>query len=166
MTISACNEEINAASCTASTEFDNNYRCGNTIDGKPDTNWATQGQGVGSWIKLDFEKIHWVEKLKIKHRSDSTGTNEMFKEIELEFSSGVIIGSTLHMVSGNWSQIDLDDPLNTDFVKITAISVYGTANNGFSEIQIFGCPIGITHNQVFLNTKPNQCLFRSELVLG
>ena len=70
LTISACNEEINAASCTASTEFDNNYRCGNTIDGKPDTNWATQGQGVGSWIKLDFEKINWVENRKIFHTVD------------------------------------------------------------------------------------------------
>ena len=139
LTLLGCNEEIKAVSCTASSSHSNGYLCNNAIDGNTDTQWATYNQGVGAWIKINFDKMHVVGKLKLKHRYDDK--NEMFKAITLEFSSGTMINSILHM-SIEWNEVILDDFTNTDFIKITATSVYGTTNNGFSEIQVFKCPTG------------------------
>ena len=50
-----CTSKINAVSCTASTEFNTDFRCNNAIDGYPETNWATKAQGIGAWIKIDLE---------------------------------------------------------------------------------------------------------------
>ena len=39
----------------------------------------------------------------------------------------------------HWNIISLSKPVTTSWVKITVKAVYGTVNNGFKEIQIFGC---------------------------
>ena len=38
-----------------------------------------------------------------------------------------------------WNIITLAKPVTTSWVKIKVKAVYGTVNNGFKEIQIFGC---------------------------
>ena len=39
----------------------------------------------------------------------------------------------------HWNIISLSKPVMASWVKITVKAVYGTVNNGFKEIQIFGC---------------------------
>ena len=39
----------------------------------------------------------------------------------------------------HWNIISLSKPVTTSWVKITVKAVYGTVNNGFKEIQVFGC---------------------------
>ena len=44
-----CNSQINAVSCSASSEFNNNvhsYPCENAIDKNPKSDWTTKGEGI------------------------------------------------------------------------------------------------------------------------
>ena len=66
----------------------------------------------------------------------------MFKDISLEFSDGTKVDYQLNDFYGGideWNVVTINDPPQSDFVKIKAKSVYGTNNNGFNEIRIFGC---------------------------
>ena len=83
-----------------------------------------------------------VKKIKIKHRAPGgTDTGELFKYIKLELSDGSNVGFTLndiqHAQELEWNDVVLASPTLLEFVKITAISNYGTGNNGFSDIQLF-----------------------------
>ena len=86
-----------------------------------------------------------VRKIKIKHRATGGATtrDELFKEIKLEFSDGSNMDFTLngipHGQGLEWNDIVLASPALVNFVKITATSVYGAANNGFSDFQLFEC---------------------------
>ena len=112
------------------------------MDGNSDTSWATQNEGIGAWIKLDFGGLYQVENIKIKHRTNNVQA-EMFKDISLEFSDGTIANYTLNNVHQDWNEVDLiNSPAISDFVRITATSVYGAGNNGFSDVRVFGCLTG------------------------
>ena len=133
--------------CSASSEHSTNWGCENAIDGNSGTDWATKGEGTGAWIKLDFGDTYTVRTIKIKHRS--TGNSpaaELFKGISLEFSDGKKVEYTLNNISylGGlvWNEVVLTRAPISDYVKITATSVYGAINNGFSDIQVFGCVNG------------------------
>ena len=129
--------------CSASSEYSGSYACEKAIDGKSDTSWATKGQGIGAWIQVNFGHVYQVEKIKIKHRTNNN-QNEMFKDISLEFSDGTKVDYTLNNVHQDWNAVAIDKRPISKFVKITAKSVYGTINNGFSEIRVFGCLKGTT----------------------
>ena len=70
----------------------------------------------------------------------------MFKGISLEFSDGKKVDFTLNNIpftSGLiWNDIVFPNDPMSDYVKITATSVYGTINNGFSDIRVYGCREG------------------------
>ena len=135
--------------CSASTEYSDAWSCKNAIDGKSDTDWATKGQGTGSWIQLNFGDFYKVETIKIKHRSTgSSPTKEMFKDLSLEFSDGLKVDYKLNSVPFNegglvWNEIVFPNNPISDYVKITAKSVYSAINNGFSDIRVYGCAEGI-----------------------
>ena len=144
---SECNNEIRTMTCSASTEYSSAFSCQKAIDGKVDTDWATAGKGTGSWIQLNFGEVYKIETIKIKHRS--TGglpESEMFKDLSLEFSDGQKVDFTLNNVpftSGLvWNEIIFPNNPVSDYVKITATSVYSTINNGFSDIRVYGCAEG------------------------
>ena len=134
--------------CSASSQYNTDWGCTNAIDGNPGTDWATKGEGVGAWYKLDFVRYYKVDTIKIKHRaSGGSPLGEMFKGISLEFSDGQKVDFTLNKVPFTnglvWNDVYLPSTPISTYVKITAKSVYGTINNGFSEIQVLGCPAGI-----------------------
>ena len=144
---SECNNEIGTMTCSASTEYSSAFSCQKAIDGKVDTDWATAGKGTGSWIQLNFGEVYKIETIKIKHRS--TGglpESEMFKDLSLEFSDGQKVDFRLNNVpftSGLvWNEIIFPNNPVSDYVKITATSVYSTINNGFSDIRVYGCAEG------------------------
>ena len=127
--------------CSASSEYSGRFACEKAIDGNSDTSWATKRQGIGAWIQVNFGNVYQVEKIKIKHRTNNN-QNEMFKDISLEFSDGTKDDYTLNNVHQDWNAVAIDKRPMSSFVKIMAKSVYGTINNGFSEIQIFGSLTG------------------------
>ena len=104
------------------------------------TDWVTYNEGVGAWIQLNFKEYYEIESLEIRHRSQ--GTAMRFKDIILEFSNGKSHYFTLNddpMISNEVVFLKL---MVSDFLRITATSVYGTFDNGYSDIKVFGCPIG------------------------
>ena len=133
--------------CSASSEYNDDWLCKNAIDGKSDTDWATRGKGTGSWIQLNLGAFYKVETIRIKHRSSGgSPLSEMFKGISLEFSDGKKVDFTLNNIPFTnglvWNDIVFPQDPMSDYVKITATSVYGTINNGFSDIRVYGCREG------------------------
>ena len=59
----------------------------------------------------------------------------------------------------HWNIISLSKPVMASWVKITVKAVYGTVNNGFKEIQIFGCW------DWFVKALPQANRFSNQLVL-
>ena len=133
--------------CTASSEYNGDWSCDNAIDGNAGTDWATKGKGVGASIQLNLGSFYKVDTVKIKHRaSGHSPEGEMFKDISLEFADGQKVSYTLNSVPFThglvWNEVYLPSMPISNYVKITATSVYGTINNGFSDIRVIGCPAG------------------------
>ena len=85
-----------------------------------------------------------VQKVQIKHRATgSEPEKEMFKDVTLEFSDGTSVDATLNNIPFTkglqWNDIVLPSPVLSDFVKITATSVYAAHNNGYSDVRVFDC---------------------------
>ena len=86
--------------------------------------------------------------MRIKHRATGQRpSSELFKDILFEFSNGQTFEFTLNNIPYTdglvWNDIVFPNDPNSDFVQITATSVYGTINNGFSDIRVYGCRDGI-----------------------
>jgi hypothetical protein len=65
---------------------------------------------------------------------------ESNKKIELQLSSGWKQTARLPAKGDrHWNIIGLSSAVITDWVRITVKEVYGKVNNGFKEIQFFGC---------------------------
>ena len=149
-----CNNELDKMTCSASSKFDDRFACEKVIDGNSGTSWATRNEGIGAWIQLDFGSLYQVVYIRIKHRTNNL-QKEMFKNITLEFSDGTKVDYTLNDQHKYWNVVDLaDNAPVSDFVKITATSVYGAVNNGFSDVRVFGCLTGSTNNFIVVLTKP------------
>ena len=132
-----------AINCEASSEFNRKFGCkkafdGNLSIGKRKNAWASKGEGVGAWIKAKLDKTYAVNQLKILQRHYPGESN---KQVEIQFSSGLKQLATLPAKGDkHWNIIRLSNGVLTSSVKVTIKAVYGTVNNGFKEIQIFGCP--------------------------
>eukprot|EP01047_Picozoa_sp_COSAG01_P017021 COSAG01_NODE_889_length_12914_cov_3.351775_1_plen_4223_part_10 len=49
-----CQSQVFVVSCNASSTYSANHNCQKASDGSWGTDWATQGQGAGSWIELNL----------------------------------------------------------------------------------------------------------------
>ena len=132
----------NSITCEASSELNRKFGCkkafdGNLSIGKKKNAWASKGEGVGAWIRAKFDKTYAVNQLKILQRHYPGESN---KQVEIQFSSGLKQLATLPAKGDkHWNIVRLSNGVLTSSVKITVKGVYGTVNNGFKEIQIFGC---------------------------
>jgi len=128
--------------CTASSHFGPVWSCKKAFDnklkiGKKGSAWASRGEGVGAWILATFSRPVKIVKLKILQRHNPVEAN---KKVSLDTSSGWSQTAGLPAKGDrHWNIISLSKPVTTSWVKITVKAVYGTVNNGFKEIQIFGC---------------------------
>jgi len=138
--------ESSMITCTASSEFNSDWGCQKAFDGEAPcnqnwpysgTSWATKGEGVGAWIKAEFVEVITIKKLRIKQRFSMV---EQSSGIEIAFDGGVKKDFKLG-VKGcySWNIINLSEPVATRTMKIRISSVYAKVNNGFKEIEIYGC---------------------------
>jgi len=124
---------IPSASCTASSEYPGGgYACERAFDTNPDADWATHGEGVGSWIQSNFGTAYRINRFEYRHRAP----DEDNKDITLSFSDGTSQTFTLE----NRDDIQSFDivPVPSSFVKLTVVSVYSTVNNGARQIRFYG----------------------------
>ena len=125
---------IKVDSCSASSQHSNPHDCTKAFDGSSTTEWATAGQGTGSWIKANF--LATVTKFTYKQRAvRSSGRN---RGIRVEFSDGYTQKYTLQDTNAVQT-FTLSRPVSTAFVKIVVEDVYHKNNNGAAEIEFFGC---------------------------
>jgi len=118
---------IPSASCTASSEHPpgSQFACENAFDANTGTEWATQGEGAGSWIQSEFGATYRLTRFEYRHRN----SNEDNRQITLSFSDGSSQTFTLQdNVRGN--QAFAVTPVQTTFVRITLDTVYEVINNG------------------------------------
>ena len=99
--------------------------------------WAARGEQVGeSWIQINLDSVYTLMKLMARGRSSS----ERFKDITLHFSDDSTKDFTLSEDQDTvWNEIVLSHMPISNYVKITANTVYGGSNIGFREVKIFGC---------------------------
>ena len=138
-------EKIHGMTCSASTEHSAGFTCQKAIDGNSRTDWATSHEGAGAWIQLNFPKKYEVKSLALTHRATGGNRNgELFKDLTFEFSNGQTAGPfTMDNSAGSSKSFNIPNKIVSKFVKIIATSAYTTINNGFSEIIVNGCPIGM-----------------------
>ena len=128
--------------CQASSEFHRRYGCKKAFDGllsvgKKKNSWASRGEGVGAWIKASFSSKKSISQLKLLQRNFPGEAN---KKVEIEFSPRLKQQAILPARGDrHWNIIKLSRNILADYVKITVKEVYGHVNNGFKEIEIYGC---------------------------
>ena len=124
---------VPSASCSASSEYTDHFLCENAFDSNPGSDWATQGEGVGSWIQSNFGAEYSVTRFEYRHRI----YNQDNQRITLSFSDG----STQSFVLQddiNSIQSFVVSPVQTSFVRLTVDSAYETVNNGARQIIFYG----------------------------
>ena len=125
---------IKVDSCSASSQHSNHHDCMKAFDGSSTTEWATTGQGTGSWIKAHVSAT--VTKFTYKQREARTSGRN--RGIRVEFSGGYTQKYTLKDTSAVQT-FTLSRPVSTAFVKIVVEDVYHKHNNGAAEIEFFRC---------------------------
>ena len=101
------------------------------LDGKPETAWNTNENGVGQSITIKVDKLSEVNGLKIMNgynKVSASGTdlykaNARAKKILIEYATGSF-EYTLKDKKGKYQDIPFKDPQPTDWMKITILSVY------------------------------------------
>ena len=163
--LSGCNNseisQIHPRSCSASTEYDDRYNCDNVYDGLLSGyaySWATRGQQVGAWIQINLDSVYTLTKVMARGRSST----ERFKDITLQFGDGSSTDFTLSEDQNTvWNEIVLSDMPTSNYVKISANTVYGGSNIGFREVRIFGCYSG-----KMLSVACNNCIGKTYFALN
>ena len=135
--------------CTASSQFSRKFSCKKAFDGhlaigKQRNSWASAGEGVGAWIEarfVDKERqpvVKVIHQLKLLQRHFPGEAN---KKVEIQFGEGGPRQVATLPARGDkhWNIIKLSSGVVADRVRVTVREVYGTVNNGFKEIVMFGC---------------------------
>jgi len=117
--------------CRASSEYSSAWSCAKAFDGDMNTQWGTNGEGLCSWITLNFGKPVEINTLAYANRI----AEERNKDIQLEFSDGSVEAVTLRNDS-NLNSYHFAEKTSS-FVKIHVKSTYSTMNNGAREIQFW-----------------------------
>ena len=125
---------IKVDSCSASSQHSSPHVCMKAFDGSSSTEWATAGQGTGSWIKANFHAT--VTEFTYKQRAARTSGRN--RGIRVEFSNGYTQKFTLQDTSAVQT-FTLSQPVSTAFVKIVVEDVHYHNNNGAAEIEFFRC---------------------------
>lgn len=117
--------------CRASSEYSSAWSCAKAFDGDMNTQWGTNGEGLCSWITLNFGKPVRINTLAYANRI----AKERNKDVQLEFSDGSVESMTLRNDS-NLNSYHFTEKTSS-FVKIHVKSTYSTMNNGAREIQFW-----------------------------
>ena len=118
--------------CTASSEH-SDHPCDAAFDENAATAWATDGEGVGSWLSVTFEERHLVSEVRYQQFLSKDNAN---KEVEFQFYDGDSVATRIIELSSDTLDVHAYtfSPAWADSVKMIVRSVYGTINNGAAEI--------------------------------
>ena len=112
--------------CTASSGENS---CENVYS-ESDNGWVTDGNGVDSWIKIEFQELFRISKIIYRHndRLPNKCCNQNFKDISFRFSDGTIANVTLDDLIGKETNVDfhyrINAPIISSHLLVTVNSVY------------------------------------------
>lgn len=89
--------------------------------------WYSRGQGVGAWLQVVFKGLFVITKFEVKPRGNP---NERNKVLQLEFSDGS--KQSFPMLNTDSVQTFKVGLVQTSYVIVKFLEVYGTINNGGS----------------------------------
>ena len=139
---------ITNSECSSILHDSTNKDYGSTrvLDGDFSTVWSegVSGYGEGEWIRLDFDSIYTVEKIKIVNglvnKKNGYYNNNRPKSISLRFSDGS--RQTIYLEDDNTGyQVVNIDPVDSNYIEFTINSVYyGTKYDDtcIADIEILG----------------------------
>ena len=113
------------------------------VDGYPGNythEWATNGGGAGSWLKLTWSTAQTVQQVVLYDRPN---TADQITSGTLTFSDGSTVSVPSLNNDGSATVVDLTTPVTTTSVQLTVSTVSGTTQNvGLAEIQVFSAAQG------------------------
>lgn len=139
---------ITNSECSSILHDSTNKDYGSTrvLDGDFSTVWSegVSGYGEGEWIRLDFDSIYTVEKIKIVNglvnKKNGYYNNNRPKSISLRFSDGS--RQTIYLEDDNTGyQVVNIDPVDSNYIEFTINSVYyGTKYDDtcIADIEVLG----------------------------
>jgi hypothetical protein len=118
-------------SCSSSSQFNTDYKCEYALNDKnvkdgPGNAWATKGEGVNSWLEVNFTSLYEILRIDFFNRRNPAERNQ---EIEIEFSNGTIEQFKLKNID-TIQTIKFEDSIRSTSIKFKITKVYGTINNG------------------------------------
>ena len=103
--------------------------------------WATNAEGVGSWIELTFDKATSIDMMRYANRDAfSFSAEDSNRQVTLSFSDGSITVVELidtTNVADDWQHEYHFPQVTTTFVRITVNTVWGAVNSGAEEIAFY-----------------------------
>jgi hypothetical protein len=107
----------------------NSYGARSLTDGNSDTAWVegSGDQGIGDFLVLEFDASRKVSTIEISNgyakTDDIYGKNSRVKDVEIRFSNGESMDTTLSDSAGAQT-VSLNRPVETKWVQIVIRSVY------------------------------------------
>ena len=83
--------------CTSSDAVSEEEACENVYNSNDKDGWFTNGDGIGSWIKIYFNEYIRISKIIFRHNARLPGkqSNQNFKDVSVRFSDGTQLNATL-----------------------------------------------------------------------
>ena len=146
--------------CTSSNANSVENNCENVLNSNDKDGWFTNGDGVGSWIRIYFNENIRVSKIIYRHNARNAGLpekelNQNFKDISLRFSDGTQLNTTLDDTFDVDLNYRVTPPKVSSYLELRFLSIYNHTNTpcitgeekdtecgrnklGFSKLVIFG----------------------------
>ena len=116
--------------CTSSDEFSDEDNCENVYNSNVKDGWFTNGDGIGSWIRLNFNENIRISKIIYRHNERLPGKelNQNFKDLLIRFSDGTQINATLDDAFGVDLNYRLTPPKISASLELHFTSIYNHTN--------------------------------------
>lgn len=139
-------------SCSSSSFWASNWKCENGLNGEfRDTEgsmWATNREGIGAWIEINFKNVYYLTRVEIKNRRNAQERNSLF---EISFSNGkkqlIKLSNTEDVIS-----IPLDPPQKSNIIRFSIKGTFGTINNG-GAFKVYGLECKDIENDILTNNN-------------
>lgn len=115
---------------------DSTWGANNAIDGKMDTEWATQGDGDGAYIVIDLGQPRTLTRLGVRSRKMTDGTS-IVKSVELTIDGGAPLGPFVTPNPDEAYGFELDPSVTGQVIRVDAVTTTG-GNTGLKEIELLG----------------------------
>ena len=116
--------------CTSSDAFSEEETCENVLNSDDKNGWFTNGDGIGSWIKIYFNENIRISKIIYRHNARLSGKkfNQNFKDVSFRFSDGTQVNVTLDDAFNVDLNYRLTPPKITSYLELHFTSIYNHTN--------------------------------------